>query len=88
MSFDRLGKLLPPILAVIVTPVALVAFADRHGIVPILEAEASLVLAGVAWASWIGFRQNHGRNDEWPLNLAILALAIVGIALLMRSIAA
>lgn len=40
---------------------------------------AIVVLGVIAWASWTGYFQNRGRNDEWPLNVAFFCLSVIGV---------
>lgn len=40
---------------------------------------AIVVLGMIAWASWTGYFQNRGRNDEWPLNVAFFFLSVIGV---------
>lgn len=75
----RAGSVVVPLLAA-VTVMSIVSFETLFPILARLL--AMVVLTVVAWASWTGFRQNRGRNREWPINLAVLAvsaLAAVGV---------
>ncbi len=45
-----------------------------------------LFLCLMSWASWTGYRQNRGRNDEWPVNLLVLGASISGGVVLIASI--
>jgi len=38
-----------------------------------------VVLGVIAWASWTGYFQNRGKNDEWPLNVVFFLLSVSGV---------
>lgn len=87
MSEMPFRKLLAPALLLAGALTTSIAIAYFSVVVPILVKLAVCALLGfVAWASWAGYRQNRGLNREWPLNLLIIALSIVGIAVLIASI--
>lgn len=87
MSSSPFRKLLSPLLLLAGALTTSVAIAYYSIVVPVLVKLAVCLLLGlVAWASWVGYRQNRGINDEWPLNIVLGLLSIVGIAVLAVSL--
>lgn len=73
----RLEPLFVPILAM----AAVVLIVDFETVLPVVAKLFSImVLWVVAWASWVGYRQNRRRNREWPINLVVLTLSSVAVA--------
>lgn len=77
-----LDVLLLPLAALLTALVAIYGF-SHFDVVGRIFAIALLGL--IAWASWIGYRQNRRLNDEWPVNLTILGVSMLGIVVLIFS---
>ena len=57
-----------------------VAGASVWSVVSFVGKLVAIALLGmIAWASWTGYFQNRGRNDEWPFNMAFFFLSVIGV---------
>mgnify|MGYP001767024622 CR=1 FL=1 len=79
----KLEPLLIPVTALTTVFVAVYGFAYFHIVGKVV---AVVVLGMLAWASWIGFHQNRGDNDEWRFNLVLLGASTIAIVALAASV--
>lgn len=82
-AFVAFSKVAVPIAAVVVA----VAILGLPFVLSLLvKLAGGVMLATMAFASWIGFRQNRHRNREWPFNIGLLLASSLGLAGLTASL--